>query len=158
MPQRPVSDTHQPDTGVRVLCPETLRRDQQVFRLCFKRRRGDGWIDKGRKQIFNDLINIYLTSTRTHFMQIWRQTFYFSGVGFGEQMPDLRGATTRDHDYKRVRPAQRGRARSALEDYGFMWRNSTKRQETDLERGEPPKYGGRIAMVRCGQCEAGCLN
>ena len=27
MPQRPVSDTHQPDTGVRALCPETLRRD-----------------------------------------------------------------------------------------------------------------------------------
>ena len=27
MPQRPVSETHQPDTGVRPLCPETLRRD-----------------------------------------------------------------------------------------------------------------------------------
>ena len=27
MPQRLVSDTHQPDTGVRALCPETLRRD-----------------------------------------------------------------------------------------------------------------------------------
>ena len=113
---------------------------------------------KGRKQTFNGFINIYLINAETHYLHIRRQTFDFSGVCFGVQLLDLRGATPCDHGYQRVHRAQRGRVRLALEDYGFLWRNSTKRQEMDLEPGEPPKYGGRIAMVRCGRCEAGCLN